>query len=383
MRFFLLTILTQLALSGAIGVAAETPGFGLAEPFPSDEYEIEVIAQGLDTPWDITWLPNGDTLITERDGALRLMRGGELMAAPIDGLPSVYASSQAGLFEVAPHPRFEDNGWIYFSYAHGTKSKNTLRLARAQYVPTAAGARLENLSVLFEANAYRHSAAHYGGRFVFLPDETLLLTSGEGYAFRHEAQKLDSHFGKTLRLTDTGKPAPDNPFIDTAGALPEIWSYGHRNHQGIAVASDGIVYSNEHGARGGDEINVIAPGANFGWPLVTWGVDYSGAQISPYTETDGTVQPILYWTPSIAPSALMYYDSDVFPEWRGLLFSSGLATREIRVIDPASPDAKQFSLLTELDVRIRDVAMGPDGYIYALTEGPGGGEVLKLSPSAE
>ena len=381
MRFFLLAIVTQTALFAPINAEAETPGFGLAAPFSPAEYAVERIAQGLDTPWDITWLPNGDTLITERAGNLRLMRGGELMTTPIEGVPLVYASSQAGLFEVTPHPRFEENGWIYLSYAHGTKRKNTLRLARAQYVPTPNGAKLKNLTVLFEADAYRNSAAHYGGRFVFLADETLLLTSGEGYAFRHEAQKLDSHFGKTLRLTDSGEAAADNPFVNIEGALPEIWSYGHRNHQGIAVASDGTVYSNEHGARGGDEVNVIAAGLNFGWPLVTWGVDYSGSQISPYTETDGTFQPILYWTPSIAPSALMYYDGDVFPEWRGLLFSSALATREIRVIDPAAPNAKQFSLLTELDVRIRDVSMGPDGYIYALTEGARGGEVLQIKPA--
>lgn len=383
MRFILVTIFIQAIFSVSATVYGETPGFGIADPISTSEYNTETIAQGLNTPWDIAWLPNGDVLITERDGHLRLMRNGQLLENPVSGVPPVFTNSQAGLFEIAPHPRFAENSWVYLTYADGTKKRNTLKLARARYVPTETGARLEDLLVLFEAKAYRNSAAHYGARFVFLADETLLLTSGEGYAYRHEAQKLNSHFGKILRLTDAGEPAPDNPFIGVSGALPEIWSYGHRNHQGIALASDGTVYSNEHGARGGDEINIIEPGANYGWPLVTWGVDYSGAQISPYTETANTVQPLLYWTPSIAPSSLMYYEGDAFPEWRGLLFSSALATREIRVVDPKEPGAKQFSLLADLDVRIRDVSVGPDGFIYALTEGEGGGEILRLTPKAD
>ena len=380
MRFYLLAILTSLVLPTKFAANAETPGFGEVEPYPVDRYAVEVYADGLTLPWDISWIPNGDTLVSERGGTLRVIRDGQMLSASVSGLPDVYARSQAGLFEVQPHPRFNENSWVYLTYAHGTNGRNTLRLARARYVPTDDGANLEDLSLLFEADAFRNSRAHYGGRFIFLPDDTLLLTSGEGYAYRQEAQKLDTHLGKTLRLTDTGEPAPDNPFLNLSGALPEIWSYGHRNHQGIAVAADGTVYANEHGARGGDEVNIITPGTNYGWPLVTWGVDYSGAQISPYTETSGTEQPILYWTPSIAPASLMYYNGEAFPDWQGLLFSAALATREIRVVDPAAPAETQFSLLKELNVRVRDVAMGPDGYVYALTEGSGGGQVLRLVP---
>lgn len=360
---------------------ADTPGFADAEPVPTSSYQIDIIAEGLDTPWDIAWMPNGDMLVTERAGTLRLVRGGALVDEPIAGVPEVFSKSQAGLFEVAPHPDFEHNGWLYLTYAHGTDGENTLRLSRARYVETATGARLEDLEVLFDANATRHTAQHYGGRFVFLDDGTLLLTSGDAYAFRQKAQKLDTHLGKILRLTDTGEAPADNPFVGTEGALPEIWSYGHRNHQGIALGPDGTVYSNEHGARGGDEVNVIVAGENYGWPFATWGVDYSGAQITPFQEVAGTVRPIFYWTPSIAPGALAYYDGDAFPQWRGHLFSSALATREIRIADPAAPAAEQYSLLTELDVRVRDVTVGPDGFIYASTEGENGGQVLRLRPA--
>ncbi len=362
---------------------AQTPGFGRADPYPSEKYNVQTVVEGLDTPWDIAWLPNGDMLITERAGALRVVRDGRLLEDAVVGVPPVFAKSQAGLFEVAPHPEFAANRLVYFTYAHGAGGRNTLRLARARYVPTEAGAQLEEVEVLFEADAHRHTAQHYGGRFVFLQDGTILLTSGDGYAFRHQAQHLDSHFGKILRLTDTGDAPSDNPFYETEGALPEIWSYGHRNHQGIALGAAGIVYSNEHGARGGDEINVIEPGANYGWPLATWGVDYSGAQITPFTEVDGTVQPILYWTPSIAPAALMYYDGSQFPEWRGHLFSSGLATREIRIVDPSAPGSDQYSLIRDRNVRVRDVALGPDGFIYVSTEGANGGEILKITPALE
>ena len=184
-----------------------------------------------------------------------------------------------------------------------------------------------------------------------------------------------------MRLTDTGQAPADNPFVGTEGALPEIYSYGHRNQQGITLAADGTVYSNEHGARGGDEINVIEAGQNYGWPFASWGVDYSGSQITPFNEVDDTVQPIMYWTPSIAPGAIAYYDGDAFSEWQGYLFSSGLATREVRMMDPTAPSAAQASLLTEQDVRVRDVAVGPDGYLYATTEDSEGGKVLRITPA--
>lgn len=382
MRNGFVALMVQAAVMAiSVPAWADTPGFAHAEPVPTSAYQIDMIAQGLDTPWDIAWLPNGDMLVTERAGTLRLVRGGALVDEPIAGVPEVFSKSQAGLFEVAAHPDFENNGWLYLTYAHGTDGENTLRLSRARYVETATGARLEDLEVLFDADATRHTAQHYGGRFVFLDDGTLLLTSGDAYAFRLKAQKLDTHLGKILRLTDTGEAPADNPFVGTDGALPEIWSYGHRNHQGIALGPDGTVYSNEHGAQGGDEVNVIAAGQNYGWPLASWGVDYSGAQITPFEEVAGTIQPIFYWTPSIAPGALAYYDGDAFPQWRGHLFSSGLATREIRIADPAAPAAEQYSLLTELDVRVRDVTVGPDGFIYASTEGESGGQVLRLRPA--
>ncbi|MEL6520011.1 MAG: PQQ-dependent sugar dehydrogenase [Pseudomonadota bacterium] len=382
MRHRLATVcLLALAIGSYTKAWADIPGFAAAEPIPASTYTVETIAEGFEIPWDIAFLPGGDMLVTERGGTLRLVRDGVLVDAPLEGVPDVFVKSQAGLFEVQPHPEFTDNGWLYLTYAHGTNSRNTLRLARAKYVATADGARLDDLEVLFEADAYRRTSEHYGGRFVFLGDSTLLLTCGDGYAYRHDAQRLNSHFGKILRLTDTGEAPADNPFVDTPDALPEIWSFGHRNHQGIALGADGTVFSNEHGALGGDEINIIEAGGNYGWPLESWGADYSGAQITPYTDVDGTVDPIFYWTPSIAPGALAYVDGEPFADWNGQLLSTGLATREVRVADPNTPAAEQASVLTDLDARLRDVTMGPDGLIYVSTEGENGGQVLRLRPA--
>ncbi len=347
-------------------------------------YQVEVVAEGLNDPWDLSWLPSGDILVTERPGQLRVIRDGALLPTPVSGVPEVFAASQAGLFEAVPHPDFEDNGYLYLTYAAGTQGANTLTLARGVFEETREGGRLSNIEILFTARAERDTAAHYGGRMVWLEDGTLLLTSGEGYAYKAEAPKLDNHFGKILRLTEDGDPAPGNPFLNDSDALPEIWSHGHRNPQGIAVTPAGTVYSNEHGPRGGDEMNRITPGTDYGWPVITYGIDYSGAQISPYTELPGREQPLFHWTPSIAPSALLYYDADDFPQWQGKLLSSALAYKQIQIADPGNPDAPQTFILRERDMRIRDVALSPDGTLFATTEIRGdeaGGEVLRIVPA--
>lgn len=349
---------------------------------PENSYRIEVVADGLENPWNMSWLPSGDILVTERAGRLRIIRDDALLPTPVEGLPNVYANSQAGLFEVELHPDYDQNGWLYLTYACGSPRSNTLCLARAQFIETEASGRLEKLEVLFEAEARRNSSAHYGGRMAWLPDHTLLLTSGEGYRYKTEAQKLDTHFGKILRLTDTGQPVPDNPFVDQDGALPEIWSYGHRNPQGIVVTPDGTVYSNEHGPKGGDELNHITPGTNYGWPVITYGIDYSGAEITPFTARPGMAQPIWHWTPSIAPSSLLFYDGNNFPQWWGKLMSSALVFKDIRIADPETPDATQEILLAPHEMRVRDLALSPDGTLYVATEKKNriGGEILRILP---
>jgi glucose/arabinose dehydrogenase len=318
-------------------------------------------------------------LVTERPGRLRVVRDGVLLDAPVAGVPAVHARKQGGLFEAVPHPDFAANRWLYLTFAMAEGDRNTLALARGRLEETQGGYRLDGVETLFVAEAWRDTNAHYGGRMAWAPDGTLLLTSGEGYTYRLEAQALDSHFGKVLRLTEDGGAAPGNPFVGREDALPDIWSYGHRNPQGIDIAPDGTVYLNEHGARGGDEINIVRPGRNYGWPAVTYGLDYSGARYSPWREGQGTEPPLTYWTPSIAPSSLLVYDGTAFPQWQGRLMSAALAGKHIRIVDPAAP-ADQLELLSGRGDRVRDVAVGPDGELYATTETKEGrgGQVLRI-----
>lgn len=372
---------TLIALIAAAPPLGPAPRVADAEPSPQT-YSVQEIADGLESPWDIAFLGSGDVLVTEKAGRLRVIRGGVLLEAPVSGLPDIHYKSQAGLFEASPHPGFAQNGLVYLTYAVGEPGENTLALGRGRYVATEEGADLVGFEELFRADAIRQSDAHYGGRMVWQADGTLLLTSGDGYRYRYQAQELDSHFGKVLRLTADGAPAPDNPFVGTPGVLPEIYTYGHRNPQGIARVGRSVIET-EHGPRGGDEINEIKPGQNYGWPIATYGIDYSGVPVSPFTEWEGTEQPLAYWTPSIAPSALAYYNGDAFPRWRGKLMSSALAGpgvgRHVRAFSPDTP-TKQTVLFEELGARIRDVAPAPDGTIWlALETAPG--RIVRIVPA--
>ena len=382
----LLPALLAAALVSAAPPQGPAPLAGEAPAVPASTYEVETVAEGLSKPWDIAFLPegsgSGDVLVTEKTGALRVVRGGALLDAPVQGTPAVFAEGQAGLFEALPHPGFARNGLLYLSYAAGPADANTLVLGRGRYVATEEGARLDDFEVLLEAKAVRDGDAHYGGRMAWMADGSLLLTSGEAYRERHAAQSLGSHFGKILRLTEDGAPAPGNPFAGVEGALPEIWTTGHRNPQGI-VRVGSAVYAHEHGPKGGDELNLIERGANYGWPGASYGLDYSGAMITPYATWDGTVQPLVQWTPSIAPSALAYYDGEAFPRWRGKLLASALAHRHVRLIDLSDP-TQQRVLFGELGARVRDVAPAPDGAVWLALEGEDGadGRVVRVTPAA-
>jgi len=265
-----------------------------------------------------------------------------------------------------------------------SKRINTLLLMRFEYVGDETGPSLSNGKQLFAASPARVQGNHYGARITFMPDGTLLMPVGDAFHFREEAQNLDNHFGKIIRLNGDGSVPKDNPFITKEGALPEIWSYGHRNPQGILLAADGRVLENEHGPAGGDEINEIKRGANYGWPSVTYALDYSGGRVSPFEALDGTEQSLVHFTPSIAPSGFAQYSGEKFADWQGDLFLSALALRHVRHID-MKPDGSlgdQKELFGELNARFRDVRSGPDGCLYLLTEDESGAEskILRVMP---
>lgn len=344
------------------------------------------IARNLEHPWGLAWLPNGDILVTERPGRLRIIRNGQLDPTPISGVPPVLAVGQGGLLDIALHPQFAENRWVYFTYAHGAVDANQTRVARAQFD----GTRLTNWTVLFEVNRAKTQGQHFGSRLAWLPDNTLLVSIGDGGnppvqldgdLIRNQAQNLNVQLGKIVRLNDDGSIPADNPFVNTANAEPSIWSYGHRNIQGLAF--DPVtqrVWSTEHGSRGGDELNLIAPGENYGWPVVTFSREYSGGVISSEQSRPGMVDPRLVWTPATAPSGLTVYRGDRFPEWQGKLFAGGLVSQDVRQIEVDEIGRVVNESSIPIGQRVRDVRQGPDGYLYVLTDAPNG-RLIRLGAS--
>ncbi|WP_242675243.1 PQQ-dependent sugar dehydrogenase [Phytopseudomonas dryadis] len=342
------------------------------------DYRIETVTDGLEYPWSLAFLPDGRMLVTERVGRLRLIDAqGTLQPEPVGGLPTPFVATQAGLMEVALDPGFASDPWIYLSYAHGSEQANNTRLARARLVD----GQLRDLQVLFTAQPAKAGASHYGGRIAFLPDDTLVLTLGDGFDLREQAQNPANHIGKIVRLNRDGSVPHDNPLRDQAGAAPEIYSMGHRNVQGIVYDRQRQrLYSHEHGPRGGDELNLIEAGGNYGWPLASHGVDYTGAMITPYTELPGYLSPQLHWTPSVAPSGLTLYTGTGFPSWHGDLFVSTLAEQSVRRIRLLKGKlAGEDVLFEELGERIRGVFDGPDGALYLLTDSAEG-RLLRVVP---
>jgi glucose/arabinose dehydrogenase len=379
-------------LAFAVPAGAETYQ-AAGDPALNLNYRQVAVAEGLEHPWSIAWLPDNTMLVTERPGRLRMIRDGRLVAQPVAGVPPVLVAPerglvyQSGLFEVSPHPNFAQNRLIYLTYAHGTETENRLRLARATFD----GNALTNLQVIFEVSQAKPDYQHYGGKILWLPDGTLLLSVGDGgnppvaiggELSRLNAQRVNSHIGKILRLRDDGTVPPDNPFVGRADARPEIYSMGHRHVQGLARHPDGRIFATEHGPLGGDELNLIRPGADYGWPSVGWGRDYVGAAPvgTGQRSAPGMVDPVLVWYPSvIGASGLMVYNGDRFPDWRGSIFSGGLATQDIRrtVLGPDGRVTAHESL--RIGQRVREVRQGPDGFIYVLTDEIHG-RVFRLEP---
>ena len=351
-------------------------------------FTVVTVAEGLANPWAIEFLPDGRMLVTERPGRLRVVTRDGALSAPVTGLPPVDARGQGGLLDVALDPQFATNGLIYWTYAERLPNgANNTAAARGRFVDGAAP-RVEDVRVIFHQAPSLNSTLHFGSRLVFARDGTLFVTMGERSIMdgRMQAQRLDGLLGKIARINPDGSIPADNPFVSKPGARPEIWSIGHRNVQGAALnPATGELWEVEHGARGGDEINVVRKGRDYGWPTITYGIEYSGQPIGQgLTARSGMEQPLYYWDPVIAPSGMLFYTGTAFPEWRGNLFIGGLAsTNLVRLVLDGDRVVGEERLLTSLQPqreRIRDVNQGPDGAIYVVTDNPRG-RVLKLAPA--
>ena len=345
------------------------------------DFEVIVLARGLQHPWAVEPLPDGDLLVTERPGRMRIISARGDTAEPIAGVPPVDAGGQGGLLDAALSPRFESDRTIYWSYSEPRDGGNATSVARG--VLSADRRRLDDVRVIFRAMPAYDGDKHFGSRLAFGPEGMLYVTLGErsDAQMRPHAQQLDSHMGKIVRITPDGAAPDDNPFVDRANALPEIWTLGHRNVQAAAFDNDDRLWIVEHGTRGGDELNLIEKGQNYGWPLVAYGEEYSGARIpGAVTAREGYTSPIYYWDPVIAPSGAQFYRGEAFPQWRGSLFVGGLKdTRLVRLTIEDERVTGEEHLLAERGQRIRDVREGPDGALYIVTD-EDNGELWKLEP---
>ncbi|MDW8322866.1 MAG: PQQ-dependent sugar dehydrogenase [Burkholderiales bacterium] len=339
-------------------------------------FRVVTLVRGLEHPWGLAFLPDGRLLVTERPGRLRIVAQGRLDPQPVQGLPPIRQHGQGGLLDVALHPRHAENGWLYLSYAGQSGQAWGTEVLRGRLK----GGRLIDVQVIFRMQPKLASGFHFGSRLVFDRDGRLYVTLGDR-GEQARAQRLDDHVGAVVRILDDGRVPPDNPFIGQEGVLPEIYSYGHRNIQGAALhPHSGRVWVVEHGPQGGDEVNVLYPGLNYGWPVITYGTEYgTGAPIGEGTHKPGMVQPLKHWTPSIAPSGAAFYTGDRFPRWRGDLLVGALRHRMLVRLRLAGERVVEEERMLEGIGRIRDVRVGPDGLVYLLTDEPDG-RLLRLEP---
>jgi glucose/arabinose dehydrogenase len=380
--------LLHVAALGALALPVALPAQG--EPLRSayHQYRVVTVAEGLVNPWSMAFLAGGDLLVTERPGRLRLVRNGRLVAEPVAGLPPIRVGNQGGLLDVVAHPDFARNRLVYISYSKPSpdSTRGTTAVIRARFENN----RLNDVQEIFEAQAWSQGQGHYGSRLAFDRDRFLFITIGDrqvppsGELEKHPSQDLTTHHGKILRLHDDGRVPADNPFVNTAGALPQIWSYGHRNPQGLMVHPvTNEVWAIEHGPQGGDELNLIQPGKNYGWPVIGFGVNYrSGAAIHSGTVRAGMEQPVKVWVPSIATSGLMAYTGDAFSGWKGSVFVGGLAGEVLVRLRLDGTRILEEELLLQRRGRVRDVRQGPDGLIYVAIEDRMGQPtaILRLEP---
>ena len=344
---------------------------------PTSQVTVQTVAEGLDHPWGFEFLPDGRILVTERDGRMRIVSTDGRLSQPVAGVPEVFAQGQGGLLDVALAPDFETSGTIYFSFSEPRRDGNGTAVARARLNADVSPPRLEDVQVIFYQQPSYDGNVHFGSRIVPTPDGKLFVTLGERFQMRY-AQDLSRHWGKVVRINGDGSVPDDNPFVGREGARSEIWSYGHRNPQAAALHPEtGELWIVDHGPRGGDEVNVVRKGLNYGWPVINYGRHYTGEEIPKRRE--GMEQPLYYWDPSIAPSGMAFYAADRAPQWRGNLFVGALAGRHLArlVLDGEQVTAEE-RLLTDLNQRIRDVKQGPDGAIYVATDSARG-RILRVT----
>jgi glucose/arabinose dehydrogenase len=372
--------LSSAALSAGLLTLLSFPAAAADSLTRDGRFTLTAVSEELENPWGLAFLPDGRLLVTERPGRLRVVSTDGRLSEPLANVPQVYHRGQGGLLDVALDPDFASNRTVYLSYAEPGEDGAGTAVARARL----SDAGLSDLAVIFRQQPKVDGRSHFGSRLVFAPDGTLFVTLGDRFAYREEAQNLANHFGKVVRINRDGSVPPDNPFVGRDGAKPEIWSYGHRNVQGATLdPATGRLWTAEHGARGGDEINRPEAGRNYGWPVITYGVDYSGARIGEGTAKPGMEQPVHYWDPSIAPSGMTFYTGDAFPDWRGDLFVGSLKFGYVARLDVEDGRiVGEERLIEDLDQRIRDVRQGPDGNLYLLTD-EDEGAVLKLAPASK
>jgi glucose/arabinose dehydrogenase len=393
--FRILTWVIGVPLAGIASLAAYVAVFGFQDlinagpdrPSLSDEeagITVTTLAEGLNHPWSLAFLPDGRMLVTERVGQLRIMERDGHLSGPIEGVPEVGAKGQGGLMDIILDPDFETNHIIYFSFAEADEvdeDKVSTAVARAKFIEDAGTARIENLDIIFRQTPKVEGWGHFGSRLVIDDEGYLFITLGERFNYRERAQDLDTTLGKIVRINRDGSIPADNPFVGQANIRPEIWTFGHRNVQGAALHPETRqLWAHEHGARGGDELNVIQKGHNYGWPVITLGRDYSFAKIGEGTHKEGMDQPLYYWDPSIAPSGMTFITKDLFPGWKGDILIGSLAhKRLVRLRMKGEKVVEEIHLLGLRKTRVRDVREGPDGTIYVLTDEEDGA-VLKLTP---
>jgi glucose/arabinose dehydrogenase len=369
-----------IVLTATLLIATGTRGENASFASSAGQIEVQTIATGLVNPWSLAFLPDRRMLVTERPGRMRLVSAEGQLSLPLKGVPEVRASGQGGLLDVILDRSFAQNGSIYFCFSERGDGGGRTAVARAKLDD--GNGRLDDVKIIFRQEGPLSSGNHYGCRIVQASDGNLFVALGEHFTYRDEAQNLGNHLGKLIRIAPDGSAPKDNPFVGRADAKPEIWSFGHRNAQGLAInPATGDLWETEHGPRGGDEVNIIGKGKNYGWPVIGYGIDYSGAKIHDSTAKAGIEQPIKYWVPSIAPSGMAFYTAKLFPKWSGSLFTGALAGRMlVRLSLDGNTITGEERLLQNLNERIRDVRQGPDGALWLLTDSSAG-RILRVSPA--